>query len=200
MANSALPLMATFFVACLVSSAATQDLTTTTEAPDVSLEASNDSTEELPTSSDDKVVGSNRILNSGYSSLEGNGFGVYQGTAATLHVSEEYPHLQPNYPSFQQPHYPSLHRPGHGYPTHPKHYNTGCKHYCPGFVPGTFYCCNKAPLYGGYYCPRIRQSCPAGSRHNAPRPCIEDQGCYQGQKCCLDACLGFHVCKAPEWR
>nr|XP_045581479.1 uncharacterized protein LOC123745214 [Procambarus clarkii] len=85
--------------------------------------------------------------------------------------------------------------PGQGY----SKYNTGCKHYCPGFTPGSFYCCNQAPSLGRPVCPPLRESCPDTFRHSSVRFCIEDRGCQADEKCCLDVCIQRHVCKSADW-
>lgn len=139
MTNLAFLLMA-FSVTSLVSPGLSQDPTTTTKAPALPLEASNDSDESSSTSQEDKEVGSNRILNYGENQAVGSGFGLFPESPGEILPTLEYPIQSSQYPSYK-PYLPL----GQGYGGHTQHkyHNIGCKHYCPGFYPGSFYCCNS---------------------------------------------------------
>ncbi|XP_053627775.1 uncharacterized protein [Cherax quadricarinatus] len=146
-----------------------------------------------------KEKGADRTL-----SLGGNGFGSYGPAGGYPEVPNSLPTGPQGLQGSLSPQAPlgsldSLAPQGYTSDFGDAQYDQGCKHYCPGFTPGSFYCCNQSPLLGRPLCPPLRDSCPDSFRHNTLTFCIEDKGCFAGQKCCLDVCVGRHVCKVPEW-
>ncbi|XP_018011776.1 uncharacterized protein LOC108669002 [Hyalella azteca] len=79
-----------------------------------------------------------------------------------------------------------------------------CRYWCLG-PHGEPYCCEstKDPISTRVgvktgHCPTVRSVCPeAHGRRRSPRTCSSDFSCPADEKCCLDICIGRHVCKPP---
>ncbi|XP_045136772.1 uncharacterized protein LOC123519490 [Portunus trituberculatus] len=192
-------------VTCVLVSTTAITATTEPPPPTTTLPDTTDEPTTDTSSNSTKERGTNRILN--YGAVSGSSFGVFEYD--THHSA--YPHPLPGpgpIPHPRPPFLPGLPAPGHIPPHHPPFpphngiypATSSCKYYCPGRWHNQIYCCDNSPSYLGFKCPKVRDSCPGSHFFRHLRSCSEDRNCYFGEKCCLDACIGRHVCKAPERR
>ncbi|XP_063841801.1 uncharacterized protein LOC135089749 [Scylla paramamosain] len=170
----------------------------TTTLPDTT----DDPTTDTPSNST-KEKGTNRILN--YGVVSGGSFGVFEDDI----LQPDYPYPLPGLlPNPRPPFLPGVPAPGPilpNPPLFPPHNGiypatSSCKYYCPGRWHNQIYCCDNSPSYLGFTCPEVRDNCPGSHFFRHLRSCSQDRNCYPGEKCCLDACIGRHVCKAPARR